>query len=94
MSMTQAAAEDFAVQVFAWLADDNAHLGAFLNWSGESPASLRQRLQDPALLLAVIEFLMTDEALLIAACQALETSPETPLKARSALPGGTDVHWT
>lgn len=94
MTMTRAAAEGFAVEVFAWLTEDNARISSFLGWSGESPDSLRSRLQDPSLLLAVVEFLMLDESMLIDACQALEYPPETPMMARSALPGGADVHWT
>lgn len=92
--MSQAAAESFAVEVFTWLAQDSDRIASFLGWSGESPASLRSRLDDPALLLAVIEFLMMDDAMLIEACQTLETSPETPMRARAALPGGAMMHWT
>lgn len=94
MSLSQSAAESLALQVFAWLAEDNARIGAFLGWSGESPASLRDRLQDTSFLLAVIEFLMLDEAMLMEACQSLEISPEIPMQARAALPGGADMHWT
>lgn len=94
MSLTRAAAETFAVQVFVWIAGDDDRIGSFLGWSGESPDSLRNRLTDPALLLAVIEFLMMDEAMLLDACQALDVPPETPMRARQALPGGDDMHWT
>lgn len=94
MAMTRQSAETFAAQVLAWLADDNARITGFLSWSGESPSTLAGRLTDPGFLLAVIEFLMTDEALLIDACAALGYPPETPLQARSALPGGADFHWT
>ncbi|GAB4264300.1 MAG: DUF3572 domain-containing protein [Pararhodobacter sp.] len=94
MTMTRDSAEAFAAQVLGWLAEDNGRIGAFLGWSGESPASLRTRLSDPGLLLAVIEFLMLDEAMLLEACAALEVRPETPMQARAALPGGETVHWT
>lgn len=87
-------AEVFAAQVLAWLAEDHARLAAFLGWSGESPASLGGRIRDPGLLLAVIEFLLTDEALLIEACDALDVPPQSPGLARAALPGGADYHWT
>ena len=87
-------AELFAARVLAWLAEDHARIAAFFGWSGESPASLGARIRDPGLLLAVIEFLRTDEALLIEACAALDVAPETPGLARAALPGGADYHWT
>ncbi|MCB1407353.1 MAG: DUF3572 domain-containing protein, partial [Rhodobacteraceae bacterium] len=83
MTLSQASAETFAVRVFAWLADDNARIGAFLAWSGETPDSLRRRLDDPALLLAVIDFLMLDESLLLEACHDLDIPPQTPMQARA-----------
>lgn len=92
--MQRESAELFAARALAWLAEDHARIGAFLGWSGESPDSLRGRLRDPGLLLAVIDFLMTDEALLIEACAALDVPPETPGRARAALLGGDEVHWT
>ncbi|MCB1388990.1 MAG: DUF3572 domain-containing protein [Rhodobacteraceae bacterium] len=92
--MRQETAEAFAAEVLGWLAEDHARIGAFLSWSGESPQALRARIADPGLLLAVIEFLMTDEAQLVEACAALGVAPETPGRARAALPGGADLHWT
>ena len=92
--MTRDAAEVFAARVLAWLAEDAARIEAFLGWSGESPSTLRKRIGDPGLLLAVIDFLMLDEAQLIEACGALGVPPETPMRARAALPGGDDPHWT
>jgi Protein of unknown function (DUF3572). len=92
--MRQESAEVFAAQVLGWLAGDEARIGGFMAWSGEGPDSLRARIADPALLLAVIEYLMADERLLLDACRALEVPPETPGQARAAMPGGDDPHWT
>lgn len=94
MAMTRDAAEVFAAQALAWLAQDDGRLATFLAWSGESPDGLRRRIADPGLLLAVIDYLMADESLLIQACAALGVSPLTPAAARAALPGGDDPHWT
>lgn len=94
MALSRNAAEDFAVRVFGWLAEDPDRIGAFLAWSGESPARLRGRLDDPGLWLAILDFLLLDEAQLLAACADLGVAPETPLHARAALPGGDDIHWT
>lgn len=93
-AMTREGAETLAARVLAWLAEDHARIGGFLDWSGESPASLRARLDDPGLLLAVLDYLLLDEALLIEACAALDLPPETPMRAKAALPGGADFHWT
>lgn len=94
MTMSQPAAELLAARILDWLAQDPARIGAFLAASGTDPASLRPRAQDPAFLLAVIDFLMADEALLLDCCAALGLPPETPGQALAALPGGAQVHWT
>ena len=94
MILSRPAAENFAAQVLDWLAADAERIGGFLGWSGETPAGLRARIADPGILLAVLDFLMMDEAMLLAACADLGVVPETPLRARMALPGGADVHWT
>ena len=94
MAMTRITAESFAARVLAWLTEDHARIAGFLSWSGDSAASLRSRIQDPALLSAVIDYLLLDEAMLRDACADLSCPPETPLNARAALPGGNDPHWT
>lgn len=94
MAMTQAQAEILAVQILGWLAQDNARISAFLAASGTAPASLREQVQDPSFLLAVIEFLMADEAMLLDCCAALDVAPHQPAAAREAMPGGAQVHWT
>lgn len=94
MAISQGAAEDFAARLLVWLAQDAERIGTFLAWSGENPAGLRERLDDPGLWLAVIEFLLLDETRLLAACADLGVAPETPMRARAALPGGAEFHWT
>ena len=92
--MTPSQAEGFAVEVLGWLAEDHARIGAFLAGSGLSPGALREAVSEPAFLLAVLEFLMADEAMLLACCGALDAPATMPAAARAALPGGAEVHWT
>lgn len=94
MAMTQATAELLAVQVLGWLAQDHARIAAFLAASGTASGSLRDRVQEPEFLLAIIEFLMADEAMLLECSTALDIPPQTPADARAALPGGMPIHWT
>ncbi|KPQ08175.1 MAG: Protein of unknown function (DUF3572) [Rhodobacteraceae bacterium HLUCCA12] len=94
MAMNQANAEFLAVRILGWLAEDHARIGAFLAASGTAPGMLRARASDPDFLLAVIEFLMADEAMMLDCCAALEIAPHDPAEARAHLPGGATVHWT
>lgn len=87
-------AERFAAEVLAWIATDPERTGRFLGATGAGPEDLRAAARDPHFLGAVLDFLMGDEAALIACCEALGVPPETPARARAGLPGGDNPHWT
>ena len=57
----------------------------FLALTGLTPDALRAGLQDPALLVAVFDFLANHEADLVAAADALEITPATLIAARENL---------
>jgi len=92
--MNRIQAETFAAAVLGWLAEDHARIGAFLAMTGMTSAELRRASGESDFSLAVVDFLMTDEALLIECCRSLEVPATTPAAAREALPGGAQVHWT
>jgi hypothetical protein len=92
--MNRVQAEAFAAEILGWLAEDNARIVAFLATSGMTPAELWRAAGESGFLLAVIDFVMTDEALLLECCHALDVPATTPGAARAALPGGEHVHWT
>jgi hypothetical protein len=92
--MNRPVAEAFAAQVLGWLANDPGRIGAFLSATGLAPSDLRAAADAPDFLLAVIDFLMGDEALLLDCCAALGVPATTPASARAWLPGGEQVHWT
>jgi hypothetical protein len=93
-AMTPAAARALAGDLLVWMAAEPAALGAFLGATGLAPADLRGRLDDPDLARAVLEYLLSDEPLLLAACQALDLPPDTPARAAHALGGGPGPNWT
>ena len=94
MELARADAELFAARVLAWLSEDAARLAAFMAASGSAPDDFRRVMADPAFLLGVIDFVMADEAMLLACCTDLDLPPDYPARARAALPGGIDTHWT
>ena len=87
-------AETFALQVLAWLAGNDELLPVFLGSSGAGVEDLRARAGDPVVLASVLDFLLMDDAWIMAACDALAVPYPTVQEARAALPGGQQVHWT
>lgn len=75
-----------AAQAMAFLAEDADRLGRFLALTGLSPETLRGGIAQPALLGAVLDHLLSDEALLLAFAAAAELPPELPAAARRLLP--------
>lgn len=92
--MQRESAEALAIQVVAWLVGNDELLPVFLGASGASADDLRARLQDPAFLLSVLDFLLMDDAWVVAFCDAGGHPYEAPRQARQALPGGAEVNWT
>lgn len=94
MAISRDQAETFALQALGWLASNDELMPVFLGSSGASVGDLRERASDPVFLASVLEFLLMDDAWIVAACDALGVPYETPQAARAALPGGEQVHWT
>ena len=74
-------------------AGDMERLGGFLASSGLGPAELMARAADPAMLGAVLDHLMTDDAQVMAFCDAMGLNYLAPQAARAALPGVSRA-WT
>lgn len=73
------------MQALGWVLSDDRRAERFLALTGLTPAILRARLQDGALLGAVIDFLANHEADLVAAADALDITPQAMLAARNTL---------
>jgi hypothetical protein len=87
-------AETIAAQALAWVAGDAERINAFLNLSGLSPGELMAQAADPRILGAVLDFLMTEDRLVIEFCDEVGLAYTVPQAARAALPGGEVWHWT
>jgi hypothetical protein len=85
--LTPQRAEILGLQALGWLAGDPDRLGRFLVASGTEAAHLRQSAGDPALLGAVLEFLLANEDLLQAFCQEGAIAPTDIHIARATLEG-------
>lgn len=92
--MQRETAEILALDALGWLASDDELLGLFLGSSGAAVSDLKARAQDPDFLASVLDFLLTEDAWVLAAAKALGVVPERLAAARRALPGGATVDWT
>ncbi len=87
-------AETIALQALDWLLREDRHCDDFLNASGLAPEDLRKRAGDADVLLAVVDFLLMDDARVIAFCTAIELPYGSLMSVRTALPGGAEYSWT
>lgn len=92
--MNAARAEEIATECLAWLAADEELLPVFMGASGLAVEDLRRAAQDPHFLGSVLDFVMMDDAWVMAFCRARGLEFDQPMQARQALPGGEQVHWT
>jgi len=92
--MQRTQAEAVAVQALGWLAANDELLPVFLGSTGAAAADLRAQADDPGFLGSVLDFLTMDDRWVVAFCDAAGVAYETPMRARAALPGGEQVHWT
>ncbi|AJE48059.1 DUF3572 domain-containing protein [Celeribacter indicus] len=92
--MQQDSAELIALRTLAWLAAQDEIFPVFLGASGISAAELQQRARDGDVLLAVLDFVTQDDDWVTACAQDTRLDPRDLMRARHALPGGGEVHWT
>lgn len=87
-------AEETALNAMAWLVGNDELLPVFLGATGASLADLRAQAGETAMQLSLLDFLMMDDAWVMACCDALGLPYETLLEARQSLPGGAEMSWT
>jgi hypothetical protein len=83
-----------ALQALGWLAANDDLLPVFLGSTGASEADVKQSAADPVFLGAVLDFLMMDDAWVVAFCDEVAVPYDRLMQARAALPGGEQVNWT
>ncbi|ASY55999.1 MULTISPECIES: DUF3572 domain-containing protein [Sinorhizobium] len=80
-------ADETAIAILGWLANEPELLSRFLALTGTDPVSLRKAVGDPAFMGGVVAFLMDHEPTLIAFCAATGTAPEDVVWAHQAFSG-------
>jgi hypothetical protein len=84
---SQQSAETIALKGLTFLVNAPDSLDRFLALSGTSGVELRERAEEPEFLAAVVDFLLTDEPLLTAFCEAESLDAQAIHRARRMLPG-------
>lgn len=92
--ISEALAQNVAVQALLWIAADPERAGQFLGYSGADPGDLKTRAAEPEFLGFVLDFILLDDAFVLEFSAANGLSPETPMQARARLPGGDLPNWT
>lgn len=92
--MTRDDAEIIALRGLAHVVGDATLAAAFLSATGLSAAALRGVARDPQALGAVLDFLLAEDARVLALAAAAGCAPEDVARARQSLPGGETPHWT
>ncbi len=87
--MNRDAAETIALKALAFIAGDDEGLRLLMALSGLEPGRLRESAGEPETLAGVLDFLLGDEARLKRFCDDAGLAPETPARARAALPGAS-----
>ena len=80
-------AATIALKALGYLADSEQELHRFLDFSGASAATLRARADEPEFLVAVLDFLLTNEELLVGFCDATSIPARDVHMARHVLAG-------
>jgi len=86
-------ADTLALQGLTFIAADPQRLVRFLSLTGLTPQDLKSWGQDPTLAVAVLEYLLADESLLLVFTAQQGIRPEAVGPAHALLSGGHGRDW-
>lgn len=87
----EATASELAAQALIFIAQDLDRTGRFLALSGIGPLDIRDRSQDPAFQAGILDYVLTDETLLVEFAQWADVEPSSVVQNRRYLPGATPI---
>lgn len=90
----QELAETLALKALTWLVAQPDEMAVFLNASGISGDDLASLAVNPGFLGGLLDFVLEQDARVIAFCDSEGLDYTAPSEARAALPGGQRWHWT
>jgi len=87
-------AEELAIQALTWMAEDPEVIGGFMGTAGADASDLASRAKDPDFLGFVLDYLLTNDEMIMNFANWSNCSPDAPMRARAMLPGGDLPNWT
>lgn len=87
-------AETIALRALGWMATNEELLPVFIGASGISTDDFKKRAQESEFQCSVLDFLMMDDAWVMAFCDAENLGYDQLMVARQSLPGGAQINWT
>ena len=87
MKLEREQAEAVALEALTYLAQDPDRFACFLVQTGTGPEQIRERYCDPEFLSGVLDYFLSDEALLITFVEEQGREPLLLAAARRVLPG-------
>ena len=93
-AMTRNESISIALGALAHIAAEDDLLRVFCGATGLQPTDLAGRMEDADLLLAVLDFLLQDDAWVLSHAEATGVPPERVVAAQACLSGGAIPHWT
>nr|WP_321459438.1 DUF3572 domain-containing protein [uncultured Cohaesibacter sp.] len=83
--LTMEAAEAIGIQALVFLSSDSELLGRFLALSGLDPSAIRDVASEPSFLAAVLDFLLSDDSLILTFANNNALAPEEVVTAKFRL---------
>ena len=82
-------AEILALHVVAFITQRDNVLQQLIVQTGMTPSTLRERTNDPEFLAGVVDFILSNEQLLLEFCKFKKLAPTRLVRIRQKLPGAT-----
>lgn len=80
---------ELALNAIQFIAGDERLLTGFMQMAGLSPDELRHRIAEPELQGGVLDFMLSEDAIILAFCEAFGHRPQDVIAARRHLPGAS-----
>jgi hypothetical protein len=81
-------AQTIALNILTFLVSEPERAEAFLRATGMEPNEIRERASDRQFLAGIVDYILSDEQLLISFANDQEIKPDAIWTVRRALPGG------